>query len=223
MNVRYRIRQTHEAPPLDDSAHPSWSHAETLQVDRFHERSADHRPVTKARLLHNADGIFVSFDVADRYVRCVYTNYQDPVCRDACVEWFVIPKAGHGYFNFETNCGGTLLLHYQRPTATAKDKYDVIPVDPTWAKQLGIHHTMPKVVDPEIEKPTAWRLSYFVPFSLFENYVGPVDRSIGTVWRANFYKCASNNSHPHWASWSPIGKVLNYHQPQFFEEIEFGE
>ena len=29
------------------------------------------------------------------------------------------------------------------------------------------------------------------------------------AWRANFYKCGDDTSHPHWAAWSPLKKVNN--------------
>ena len=40
----------------------------------------------------------------------------------------------------------------------------------------------------------------------------------GQSWTANFFKCAGNTSHPHWASWSSIGTSLifiNLSSPEF--------
>ena len=37
----------------------------------------------------------------------------------------------------------------------------------------------------------------------------------------NFFKCADDSSHPHWASWAPIGEALNFHQPQYFAPLRF--
>jgi len=33
-----------------------------------------------------------------------------------------------------------------------------------------------------------------------EHYVGPLGPLTGQVWRGNFFKCAEDNSHPHWAA-----------------------
>ena len=49
-----------------------------------------------------------------------------------------------------------------------------------------------------------------------EQYVGRLCNLPGQTWRGNFYKCADRSSHPHWASWSPLGEPLNFHTPQFF-------
>jgi len=45
----------------------------------------------------------------------------------------------------------------------------------------------------------------------------------GTEWRANCFKCADETSHPHWASWAPIGEALNFHQPQYFGVFHFAQ
>ena len=50
-----------------------------------------------------------------------------------------------------------------------------------------------------------------------------IDRASGQVWRANLYKCGDQTSHPHWASWAPIGEALNFHQPGFFGGLDLAE
>jgi hypothetical protein len=52
-------------------------------------------------------------------------------------------------------------------------------------------------------------------------YCGPLALADGQRWRANCFKCADQSSHPHWASWAPIGEVLNFHQPASFGVFEF--
>jgi len=41
------------------------------------------------------------------------------------------------------------------------------------------------------------------------------------VRRGNFYKCAEDNSHPHWASWASMGGELNFHLPDRFGWFSF--
>jgi hypothetical protein len=45
-------------------------------------------------------------------MRSVATQYQEMVCYDSCVEFFVQPEPHLGYFNFEFNRGGTMLIYY---------------------------------------------------------------------------------------------------------------
>jgi hypothetical protein len=42
----------------------------------------------------------------------------------------------------------------------------------------------------------------------------------GNLWRANFYKCGDDTSHPHWAAWSPVDE-LNFHLPRCFGRLGF--
>src|ERR1700678_2575557 len=88
-----------------------WNEARVVEVNQFHPRSSAHRPVTRSKLLHECEHLYVAFKVQDRYVRCVHDQYQSMVSRDSCVEFFVEPRPGRGYFNFEINCGGAVLLY----------------------------------------------------------------------------------------------------------------
>jgi hypothetical protein len=92
-----------------------------------------------------------------------------------------------------------------------------------WAREVRIHHSMPSVVTPEIEKDTEWYIEYRVPLDLFEKYVGPLGPPTGQEWRANFYKCADRSSHPHWAAWAPIGEKLSFHIPWYFGTLRFAK
>ena len=212
--MRYTVRRI-DACALDAA---DFSRAEVGRVSNVRPESSAHAPETTFRVLHDGANLYVCFDVKDRYVRSVQTAYQAPVCTDSCVEFFVQPKAGKGYFNFEVNAGGTLLLYYvEDPTRTPKGLAKVTPLPEQEGRQIEIRSSLPRVVEPEIDKPVAWQLRYKVPLKVLEAYVGEVGRE-GSVWRANFYKCGDQTSHPHWLSWSPVS-ALNFHLPACFGEL----
>lgn len=221
--MQYTIRRTNSAPGINgDWGGPVWESAETLELSSFHPQGSDHKPRTQARLLCDDANLYVHFRVEDRYVRSVQVGFQKPVCSDSCVEFFVQPVEGKGYFNFEINCGGALLLHFNGPEGRDENKnIDSDNVAEDWLKRVRIYHSMPDTVDPEISEPTTWQVEYAVPFELFEAYAGPVNRSPGAQWRANLYKCGDKTSHPHWGSWAPIGERLDYHQPKQFQTLVF--
>ncbi|HUW60016.1 MAG TPA: carbohydrate-binding family 9-like protein [Candidatus Bathyarchaeia archaeon] len=221
--LEYTVARVPAGPALDgDFDGPGWRRAAPLDINQFRPESGAHRPRTQGRLLYMPDALFVSFRVEDRYVRCVTTEYQGPVYRDACVEFFVEPKAGKGYFNFEMNCGGALLLrHVTNPDRTSGELAGFTNIPWQIASKIEIYHSMPETVDPEIVDPVAWVVQYTIPLELFEPYIGRVGDPAGQTWRGNFYKCAENNSHPHYASWSPVGGPLNFHQPDYFAPIVF--
>jgi hypothetical protein len=224
--IKYTIHRTEIKPSYNAFQWESsvWQNANTLHVDKFHPQSSNHHPKTEAKLLYDEKNLYVIFRVEDHYVKAVYPQYQDPVYNDSCVEFFVMPDQMKGYFNFEINCIGTMLLYYiENPTRIADgfEKYDLVPQE--LVSQMTIFHSIAGKGKVEIETPIEWYIEYNIPFSLFEAYLGHLNRREGTIWKGNFYKCGDQTSHPHWASWSPIGKHLNFHQPDYFGSLEFGK
>jgi len=212
--MRYAVRRV-AATAL---AEADFSRAEVGRIGQVRPESSEHRPEVTFRVLHDGANLYVRFDVKDRYVRSVQTAYQAPVCTDSCVEFFVQPKAAKGYFNFEVNAGGTLLLSYvEDPTRTAKGLAKFTPVPEAWGRRVEIRSSLPPVVEPEIAAPVTWHVCYKLPMALFEEFVGEVEKG-GEVWRANFYKCGDKTSHPHWLAWSPV-TALNFHLPDCFGEL----
>jgi len=223
MELSYLVRRI-STPPSGEIGldHPLWLQADPLAISHFHPKSSDHRPRTQARLLHDAANLFLRFDVDDRYVVSLATNYQDMVCFDSCVEFFFRPKSDLGYFNLEINCGGTVLWYYvedPRPSAAGSMKYTA--VGPEHGRRLTIYHSMPAIVSPERSEPARWSIACRIPLSSVEAYVGPLGESRNRHWDGNFYKCADHSSHPHWASWTPMPEKLNFHDPQHFRPIRF--
>lgn len=207
-----------------------WSAADELQVTNFPWEDSGHRPVVRCRLLWDEGWLAVRFDVQDRYVRAVAQKFNDSVCLDSCVEFFVSPSADpvqNAYFNFEVNCGGTILLHRCASTAERDAGAGNDNVTDADGATIRTATTLPKIVEPELAEPTDWALEYHVPWALFESYFGAstpgvVTPSAGTTWRANFYKCADRTSHPHWGSWSPVDTPQpNFHRPDSFQPIHF--
>lgn len=171
--------------------------------------------------MYDKEGLHLIFRVHDQYVRSVQTELNGPVCSDSCVEFFVKPKVDKGYINFEVNCGGTLLASYIEDHTRSSDgfaKYQMLTVAD--AQMLSVYHSMPETVEPELTEPTTWINQLFIPFALFEKYVGELGEISGQTWRANLYKCGDNTSHPHWASWNPVNE-LNFHLPECFGTIKF--
>jgi len=218
------------APPAlsGDWAGAVWKEANTLRVTHFLPKlengleDSGHRPDTRARVLYDAKGLYVHFRVKDQYVRSITTAYRGPVWEDAAVELFVQPKAARGYFNFEINCGGAMMLSYHENTEWKGESLRPGGGVP-WelASKVKIFHSMPETVEPEIAGPVTWHIEYFIPFELFEEYLGPLGGVAGQTWRANFYKIAETNSHPHFGAWSKIEEGNSFHQPEFFGYLRF--
>ena len=217
---QYTLHEAIVVPEVDaawDGA--AWDGVPSMAINHFHERSGDHHPVVHAKLVQSRGGVHVIFRVEDRWVASVTTHRNGSVCGDSCVEFFVEPVGGRGYFNFEINCGGTMLLHYNAVSGSIK--HDPVLMDDARMDRVPIYHSMPATVDPEIMDPITWIVSFFAPYEIFEAFVGPVPRHPGAIWRGNLYKCGDRTSHPHWAMWNPISGSLNFHKPECFAPLYF--
>jgi hypothetical protein len=216
------IHHIETEPPLNgDWNHPCWSVSETIDVDQFRHESSNHRPTTRVRILYSKVGLHLIFRVEDQYVRSVQTMLNSAVCTDSCIEFFVKPRDDSGYLNFEINCGGALHASYIRDHTRTKAGFaDITALSESDAALIGIYHSMPSTVDPEITRPTSWVNQLFIPFEVLANYVGPLGSIPGQRWRGNFYKCGDHTSHPHWAAWSPVS-ALNFHDPSCFGQLAF--
>ena len=146
-------------------------------------------------------------------------------CRDSCVELFFTPgeDPDPGYVNIEMTCVGATLFHHQREPSV-----DRVAMDDAALASLQLRHSLTgPVIAPERVGPRTWTVGYRVPFEVLRIGAGTIRAisappSAGAVWRANFYKCADQSSHPHWLTWSPVRfERPNFHLKQQFGYLEF--
>ncbi len=168
-----------------------WNEAEPIEIRHFHPASSSHRPIASAKLLYDERNLYLRFKVDDRYVVSTRLKYQEPVYRDSCVEFFVQPRSHGGYFNFEINCGGTLLLYYIEDPARVDGGFaKYTPVAIEHGRLVRITHSAPAVVYPETSEPMEWQIGCRIPLDVLEAYVGSLGPLADQTWHANFYKCA---------------------------------
>jgi hypothetical protein len=119
------------------------------------------------------------------------------------------------------NCGGALLSYFITDATPLGNGFAAYtPLTAEDGRKVTIRPSLPATIDPEWDQSVCWTLQFRIPFALLEKYMGCPVSSPSMNWRGNFYKCAENNSHPHWASWQPLPE-LNFHQPGYFGSLEF--
>ncbi|MBN1560294.1 T9SS type A sorting domain-containing protein [candidate division KSB1 bacterium] len=197
-----------------------WCDIDAIELTNHMGDYPDHFPRVLVKIAYDAEAIYVIYRVADRYVLAVTQEYQGSVYTDSCVEFFFTPHedVSLGYFNLEMNCGGTALFNFQK-----RPRADVVQIARSDFAQIDVAHSMPRIVSPEIQDSTTWVLEYRIPYAFLTKYSTVVIPAPGVKWRANFYKCADNSSHPHWLTWSPVDYARpNFHLPDYFGVLEFG-
>ncbi len=218
--MRYRVSRLDQPPVIDanwDKA--SWSSAQTGTISDWAGPRPGHLPITSFKVAYDDDALYVIFCVQDRYIRAVEGNYQGPVCKDSCVEFFFAPNddVQSGYFNLELNCSGTALFMFQKARGIEEVRIPRSVFD-----RLTIAHSIPDLVNPEITEPTTWTVEYRLPMDVLEEYAKLTRPLQGTSWRANFYKCGDDTSHPHWLAWSKVNSSTpDFHRPECFGRLEF--
>jgi hypothetical protein len=218
----YTIHRAGATSPIQPNWHDTfWTNADTADIAHFRPESSSHHPKTSVRLLHDDNALHGIFCVEDRFVRCTRTAYQSDVWKDSCVEFFVQPRPAAGYFNFEFNCGGAFLCCYIANPERTKDGFkDYTRLPERIGSTIRVQSSLPRTTDPEITDPLVWTLQFSIPLNVFDEYLGPLGPLNGQLWRGNFFKCAEDVSHPHWASWSPVDE-FNFHLPRCFGTIRF--
>jgi hypothetical protein len=195
-----------------------WQRADVGKIDQFPWTHHDVRPETSFRLLYSPGFLFLRFDCREMEIAASRMEHQTEVWKDNCVEMFVSPSPdlSLGYFNFEFNCLGAMLLAFGEGRSGRRS----IPLEDLGAIQIStalkhpVHHLG--------EEPQEWFLEALIPLELISRYSGAVPPVPGARWRANFNKCAESVRDPHWAVWSHIETGQpDFHQPQFFGTLLF--
>ena len=144
-----------------------WSNMSTGKLSFFMGKKPDNFPKTQFKVAYNNKYIYVIFKVDDQYIRAVGRGYQASVCLDSCVEFFFTPGGdiSTGYFNLETNCGGTILMYHQIASGLHSK-----PLADQELDNIEIATSLPSLIANEIVEPTSWTLEYKLPISILGKY-----------------------------------------------------
>ncbi len=199
---------------------PVWTNVTALSIDTWpwHKPNEPEVPSVEVQLLYSDDNIYLRYLVKEKFIIAKTTEPQGKVHLDSCVEFFVSPNK-KGYFNFELNCIGSIHLGFRQGRLSGK------LVDQADLDKITVATSLPKGVAIENATPgyeKEYIVEYSVPFELFVKYAECDKPQKGSVWRANFYKCADNSPEPAWGVWSNVSTPNpDYHRPEFFGSITF--
>lgn len=164
-----------------------------------------YRPRTTFRAGHDGRILRVLMRCEERDPLARVRQHNGMVWHDSCMEFFLAPGPRAGYFNFEMNAQGVLLLHYGRSGADFTEVDFVIPGDLALTPLVEID---------------AWTLDLRVPFDFLRRYAPAFQCAPGLAMRGNFYKCGDETASPHFGCHFPIDPAIvpepNFHRPEFF-------
>ena len=144
----------------------------------------------------------------EQYPKATVLVPDERVCVDSCMEMFICcfpEEPGASYLNVEMNAAGNAKCAFGPDRNNRKT-----------LTEMGI--TNRPVISATVEE-AFWQIDCLVPESLLETLYGrPCRFAPGHEMRANFYKCGDETDAPHWATWSPVGR-LDFHAPEFFGRL----
>jgi len=176
-------------------------------------REYPYRPITYFTIARSIDSIFIKYNVHGSMLRAIYSNDQDPVHEDSCVEFFCKTPESDEYMNFEFNCIGTCKAGKRKSRSE-----DVTHFSLSDLKTIERYPSIGRRAFKELEGMFEWELTVKIPFSL----MGIDPANLPEKLLGNFYKCADGTDSPHFVSWSPVKtEKPDFHRPEFFGELYF--
>lgn len=216
----YKVQKLKKSIVIDANWNKSqWKKIKPIEIRHYMGNVSQFEPEVKSKVMYDENNVYVIFQVKDRFVKSVTTEYNGPVSTDSCVEFFFSPDTEFPlrYFNLEINAGGTPLMFY-----ITKPMSELKKLTADELKQIQIAHSLPAKVDPEITEPVTWTIEYRLPISVLSKYANVTQPSKGVIWKANFYKTGSRTSNPNYLTWSFVDNPRpNFHLPQFFGTLIF--
>ena len=171
-----------------------------------------YKPEIAFAMAYGDNAVFLKFYVEEKHIRAIYSEPNDPVYKDSCVEFFVSFGDEMEYYNFEFNCAGTCLLSFGEERANRMMSSEEL------IKSIAFRSS----IKPANSKGSniGWELTLSIPFSAFQYH--HFTSLKGKKCRANFYKCGDDLPEPHFVVWNDIKtEEPDYHRPEFFGSVEF--
>ena len=172
-----------------------------------------YRPITQFYIARSNDSIFIRYSVRGSMLRAIYSNDQDPVNEDSCVEFFCKVPGNNKYMNFEFNCIGTC-----KASKRVSRNIDVTPYSREELSMIKRSPSLGRRAFNELEGMFDWDLTVKIPLRI----MGIDPANLPEKILGNFYKCADGTDSPHYVTWNPIKvEKPDFHRPDFFGELYF--
>ena len=213
---RYEARRTTAPPTIDgrlDEA--AWVAAPVITLQFLWESQTGAKQTTRARLLWDAQALYVGFDADDADITAQFQQRDDPTYRDDAVEIFINPNPQQEvvYYGFEMNARGTLYDYLDYNSRTLFKRFD--------ATGVKIATSVRGTLNVRTDTDTGWSLEAMFPWANFEELSRrpPV---AGSVWKANLNRWDGVEPNRRMSIWSdPQNNESWPHVPSRFGEIVF--
>lgn len=172
-----------------------------------------YKPDVSFAILHGDDCILLKYFVTEKKIRAVYSEVNEPVYKDTCVEFFISFGNEKEYYNFEFNCLGNCLLGY------GKNREDRKLLRKEIIKKINTQTVITSFDKSSIES-ISWELTLMIPFEVFCFHAFTSLKNQDC--KVNFYKCGDDLPERHYVVWNNIkAEKPDFHLSEYFGEMKF--
>ena len=166
---------------------------------------------TYAKLVFVKDwGFLCQMTCIESAPAATYTNFDDPVCLDSCMEFFAIwDNTSDQYLNIESNSIGTMCIGFGPSRESRR----------TARRYLSLEEMF--VMNPVVEDDK-WTLTMEIPIEKLQKFYKNLTAETfvsGYTFTGNFYKTggADITGNEHYAMWNEVGtENPDFHRPEYF-------
>jgi hypothetical protein len=201
---------------IDDVPEQAWAPVAAHPIACVNWDAYPYAPGVTVKIAHTPSHLLLQYDVREKSVRAQYTQANQAVWTDSCVEFFVSLDHKETYYNFEFNCIGTPLLRHnvkphEGPQATPELLSTILTQSSLGKNPMAVQ-----------QGDITWRLRIAIPYTCF--FAHRINDLRGQTLFGNAYKCGDELPDPHFLSLFPVRTPApNFHAPEFFGELLFGD
>jgi hypothetical protein len=215
---RYEVKRAAAPPTIDGNLDESaWTAAPAVTLQFLWESQTGAKQMTQARLLWDAQALYVGFAADDADITARYEQRDDPTYRDDAVEIFINPNPQQEavYYGFEMNARGVLYDYLNYNSRTLFKRFD--------ATGMKIATVVRGSLNDRTDADSGWSLEALIPWPNFEE-LSRRPPAVGTMWKVNFNRWDGVEPNRRMSIWSdPQNNESWPHVPSRFGEIVFVE
>ncbi|MBC7745183.1 MAG: hypothetical protein H7096_08780 [Flavobacterium sp.] len=168
----------------------------------------NYKPTVSFSTAHNGKSIYIKYYVSEEETKTRFTEINEPVYRDSCVEFFISFDDNQKYYNFEFNSSGICRAGFGENRETR----ELLPVNVISSIEFITSNRLSE------DHYSYWDLCLSIPVTVFCHH--HIINLAGKHCKANFFKCGDDLAKPHFLTWNNIiAKEPNFHLPEYFGEI----
>ncbi len=182
-----------------------WENVEKAYIDTYKWTDTGYEPVCYAQAaIVKGEGLAVKMTAFESNPLAEKLNYNDAVCQDSCLEFFVSFNSSKKYANIEMNSIGTCLADLHETDGTTSPLKDIVGIP----------------VIKAVKEEDKWSVEFMLTFEDIGKLFPEVKLVSGFSFRANFYKCGDHTDAVHYGMWNEVTHPIpSFHQPDYFGKL----